>query len=66
MRRMVDVEVKIHHETDKAFLITNTVATEKTWISKLINGEEYEVDEGEKGWAVITVPEWWATEKGIV
>jgi len=65
-RRMVDVEIKIKHETEKAYLVENEITTSPVWIPKLINGEEYEVDEGERGWAVITVPEWWATEKGIV
>lgn len=65
-RRMVGVEVKIKHETEKAYLVTNEVATTPVWLPKLINGEEYEVDETRGGWAIITVPEWFATEKGIV
>lgn len=65
MTNKVDVEIKIHHETDKAYLVSTTTV-EKEWIPKRINGEEYPIDEGERGWAVITVPEWWAAEKGLV
>ncbi len=64
-RNMVDVEIKIHHETDKAYLVSTDVS-EKVWIPKRINGEEYEVDESRGGFAIITVPEWWATEKELV
>lgn len=66
--RLCDVEIKIHHETEAAFYVTNEVCTEKTWIPKRIRKDEdpYPVDEGEKGWAVITVPEWWAADKGLV
>lgn len=65
--RTCDVEVKIHHETEAAYLVTTTSSKgKKIWIPKRINGEEYEVDEGSGGWAVITVPEYWATEKELV
>jgi len=64
-QRMVDVEVRIHHETDKAFLVS-TETVEKKWIPKKISNEEYTVDEGVGGWAIITVPEWWATEHELV
>jgi len=63
---MVDVEAKIKHETPKAWLIENEVTTEPVWLAKLLNGDEIECDEGEKGWAVFTMPEWLATEKGLV
>lgn len=64
--RTVDVEVKIHHETERAYHVSTTASVEKVWIPKRINGDEYEVDEGERGWAIITVPEWWAVEKGLI
>jgi hypothetical protein len=65
MSRVIDVEVKIHHETDKAYLVSTTTV-EKVWLPKKINGEEYPVDERLRGFAVITVPEWWATEKELI
>lgn len=61
----VDIEVKIHHETEKAYLVSTTTV-EKVWIPKNINGEEYPVDEGEKGWAIITVPIWFAMDKELI
>lgn len=61
------VEVKIKHETENAYLVANDHTSEDgVWVPKRINGEEYEVDEGEKGWAIFTVPEWWAAAKGLV
>lgn len=64
-KRMVDVEIKIHAETEKAYNVSTTVV-ERKWIPKKINGQEYEVDEGARGFAIITVPEWWATEHELV
>lgn len=66
-RRMADIECRIHHETDKALLISLDGNKDNAiWIPKGLNGEEFVVDEGEKGYAVITMPEWFATEKGLV
>lgn len=66
-KRMVDVEIKIHHETEDAYLVSTTTV-EKTWIPKRIRKDEepYEVDEIEGGYALITVPEWWAVDKELV
>lgn len=65
--RTCDVEVRIHYETDDAYLVsTDGVKDNAKWVPKRIKGEEYEVDEGKGGWAIITVPEWWATEKELV
>lgn len=61
----IDVEVKIHHETEKAYLVSTT-SVMKMWIPKYINGDLYPVDEGEKGWAIITVPEWFAIDKELI
>ena len=66
-RQTCDVEVRIHYETDDAFLVSTDGEKENAkWVPKRINGEEYTVDEGEKGWAVLTVPEWWAAEKELI
>jgi hypothetical protein len=67
MARMVDVEAKIKWEKEKSWLIANEVTGEEgTWVPKYINGIPIECDEGKGGWAVFTMPEWLAAEKGLV
>lgn len=64
--RTIDVEVKIHHETEKAYLVSSLTTGTKDWIPKELNGEQFEVDEGQRGFALITMPEWFAAEKGLI
>ena len=62
-----DVEVKIHYETEKAwFISTDGVKANAVWIPKFLNGEELLMDEGSKGYAILTAPEWFLAEKELV
>lgn len=61
---LVDVNVIKHHETDKAWLVSDTGDREAAvWIAK--SQAEIEPDYSGKC-HVLTLPEWLATEKGLV
>lgn len=55
---LIDCAVQLHHTTDKAWLVSDTGEREKAvWIPK----SQAEFAEG-----VLTLPEWLATEKGLI
>ncbi len=61
---LVDVSVMKHHETDKAWLVSDTGdRTDAVWIAK--SQAQIEPDYSQKCF-VLTLPEWLATEKGLV
>lgn len=69
MSKMADIEVKIHWETEKAWLIsTDGVKDNAKWFPKRIKDmeEDFEMDEGDGGRAILTAPEWLLTEKELV
>jgi hypothetical protein len=61
---LTDVAVQLHRETDKAWLVSDTGnRTDAVWIPK--SQAELEPDYAGKC-HVLTLPEWLATEKGLV
>ena len=65
MSKNVDVEAQIVWETDAAWKISNDKATD-VWIPKHMSNGDIEIDEGDEGWAVFTMPEWFAVQKGLI
>lgn len=60
---VVDIEVKIHWETEDAWLVsTSGEKKDAVWVPK----SKVEMDESDGGIALMTIPEWLATEKGFV
>jgi len=54
---LVDLNLDLHHETDKAFLVSNG-RTDKVWLPK----SQVE-DNGDN---TFTMPEWLAYDKGLI
>lgn len=62
MSELVDLAVEKHHETDKAWLVSDTGrGDDGVWIPK---SQAELVEEG--GCFTLTCPEWLAIEKGLV
>jgi len=61
---LTDVACQLHHETDKAFLVSDDGDREKAvWLPKS------QVEQGDakgKGVFIFTMPEWLAADKGLV
>lgn len=57
---LVDVTVKLLHETDRAYLVTDD--TENLWVPK----SQCEIEADTNGTWTLTLPEWLAQEKGFV
>ncbi len=58
---IIEVAVHVKHKTDKAYLVTDGVT--ECWIPRAMIDDECE----EKGEVTsIFIPEWLATEKGLV
>lgn len=60
---LADIEVYVHFETEKAFLVSDTGDKEDAqWIPKT----KCEVDYTKKPYATLTCEEWLAQEKGWI
>jgi len=60
---LVDLTVQLHHATDWAVLVSDDGDRAKAvWIPLA----QCEVEKRPNGIAVVTMPEWLATEKGLV
>ena len=60
---LVDIPVTLHHETDKAWLVSDTGDRSKAvWVPK----SQAEIEPASKGVHTRTLPERLATEKGLV
>lgn len=61
---LIDVTVKLHHETDKAILVSDDGDRAKAvWLPL----SQVEVERTKQsGIVVVTLPEWLATDKGLV
>jgi hypothetical protein len=59
---LVDVIVQLHHETEKAWLVSDGTST-PTWIAKSM--AELETNPGGKT-HTLTGPEWVLLEKGLI
>lgn len=62
---LVDLDVQIHASTEKAILVsTDGERANAVWLP--LSQIEVERKRGKVSLAVVTVPEWLATEKGLV
>lgn len=60
---LIDVTVQLHHVTERAVLVSDDGDREKAvWIPI----SQCEVERRPNGIAVVTMPTWLATEKGLV
>lgn len=60
---LADVDVKVHHSTDKAVLVSKTGDEEDAvWVPK----SQIELEPKGKDLAVLTGPEWLLIDKGLV
>lgn len=57
---LIDCAVQLHHETEKAWLVSDTGERDKAvWIPK----SQAEFDEAD---GTLTLPEWLAKDKGLI
>lgn len=62
-QRITDITVALHHETDKAVLVSNDGDREKAiWLPK----SQIEVEHKQGNVVVVTLPEWLAKDKGLI
>jgi len=60
---LVDVTVQLHHETERAVLVSDDGDREKAvWIPL----SQCEVERRRGGVVIVTMPEWMALEKGLI
>lgn len=59
---LTDVTVQLHHETEKAWLVSGDGVT-KVWVPK--SQAELEASES-NGAFILTLPEWLALDKGLI
>lgn len=61
--RLVDIEVTVHHETEKAILVSDDGDRENAvWLPL----SAVEVERGRRGRAIITLPEHLALDRGLI
>lgn len=63
MKDLVDLSVQLLHETEKAYLVTDSTPEKGVWIPK----SQCELEKSSVGgvWT-ITMPEWLAHDKGLI
>ena len=60
---LVDLDVQVLHETEKAALVTLDVPENGVWLPK----SKIEISEtGTSGIMTLTLPEWLALERGLI
>lgn len=59
---LVDIEVTIHAETDRAILVSEVGGDEKIWLPK----SQIEINDRSGDLAEISLPGWLANEKDLV
>lgn len=60
---LIDVTVQLHHETERAILVSDDGDREKaTWIPL----SQCEILKRPNGIAIVTMPEWLALDKGLI
>lgn len=58
-----DLHVSLHHETEKAVLVSLYGEKDKAvWLPK----SQIEIEYDKPGFAIVTVPEWLLIDKGLV
>lgn len=58
---LIDIELKLHHETEKAILVSVYEDSNRVWLPK----SQIEFVLKPKGIVEVTLPEWLATDKGL-
>jgi hypothetical protein len=61
---LIDIDVQLLHETEKAVLVTDTVPEKAVWLPR--SKIEIEQSAAFPGIHTVTLPEWLATEKGLI
>lgn len=62
---IVDIDVQVHAETDHAVLVSDDGERDHAvWLP--LSQIEIQMEEGGDGTATVSMPEWLATEKGLV
>ena len=62
-RPLIDLTLRLHHETDKAVLVSDDGDEKKAvWLPL----SQIEIERKRGGVVVVTAPEWLATDKGLV
>lgn len=60
---LVDLELQLHHETEKAILVSDDGDREKAvWLAKSL----IEIEPKRRGVVLVTMPEWMARDKGFI
>lgn len=60
---LIDVTVQLHHETEKAILVSDDGDRDKAvWLPL----SQVEIERKSKGIVIVTMPEWLAADKGLV
>lgn len=63
MENLADIDVQLLHETDRAYLVTDTTPENGVWVPK----SQCELEEsGVRGIYTLTLPEWLAVEKDLL
>jgi hypothetical protein len=61
---LLDITVQLHHETDRAILVSDDGGPDKAvWLAK--SQIEFTPVRGQSGVIEVTLPEWLATERGL-
>lgn len=60
---MIQLEVKVEHSTEKAWLIIDTMSEKQAWLPKSIGKIIRDVDED--GNSLVEAPQWWCKKNGI-
>lgn len=60
---LIDLSLQLHHETERAILVSDTGdRDDAVWLAK----SQIEYAEIKPGFVDVTCPEWLATERGLV
>jgi hypothetical protein len=60
---LVDVLVRLHHETDKAILVSDSgEEKDAVWLPR----SQIEIEPKKPGYIEVTLPEWLAMDKGLI
>lgn len=62
--RLVDITVEKLHETERAVLVTDSTPDNAVWLAKSLI--EMEPNALNAGLVDVTLPEWLATERGLI
>jgi hypothetical protein len=60
---IIDIAVQVHHATERAVLVSDDGDRDNAvWLPL----SQVEIERGDRGQAVVTLPEWLAKERGLV